>query len=372
MTRLRWLAVAAFVILVHAVAYMGNGLLSSALQLGWDPIATAEALPLARWDAGWYRSISVNGYFWDRATGVGNAAFFPLYPILVRVLAATGLPLFWAATVLSHAAFFTSVVLFQRLQSLRTGSLAGPFELVALITFPWAFFLLAPYSEALFLALALGAFLAAHNHRWGLVALLGFLAGLTRLFGLALVPPLLLLAFRRDSASVAPRKASSYSRALAVVAPAIGFVSFASWLAIRFGDPLAFLHAQQSGWGRGTGWAGLHASILAVADNIRERGWLHLGPAVDLLVVLLLFAAVAYAVRSRHHVDAAYAASGLALIIVSGSLLSAGRYALVLYPVFGLLGALGRRPVLWAGYLAVSCALQLYLIIRFVNNLWVA
>ncbi len=372
MTRLRWLAAVAFVILVHAVACMGNGLLSSSSPLGWDPIATAEALPLARWDAGWYRSISVDGYFWDRATGAGNAAFFPLYPILVRVLAATGLPFFWAATVLSHAAFFASVVLLQRLQTLRSGSHAGQFELFALITFPWAFFLLAPYSEALFLALALGAFLAAHTHRWGLVALLGFLAGLTRLFGLALVPPLLLLAFRRDPASVAPRATAWFPRAIAAIAPAVGFASFASWLAFRFRDPLAFLHAQQSGWGRGTGWAGLQASIRAVADNIRDRGWLHLGPAVDLSVVLLLFAAVAYAIRSRRLVDAAYASSGLALILVSGSLLSAGRYALVLFPVFGLLAALGRRPVLWAGYLAASCALQIYLILRFVNNLWVA
>lgn len=372
MTRLRWLAVAAFVILVHAVAYMGNGLLSSPRQFGWDPIATAEALPLARWDAGWYRSISVNGYFWDRATGVGNVAFFPLYPILVRVLAATGLPLFWAATVLSHAAFVAAVVQLQRLQALRSGASAGLFELLALITFPWAFFLLAPYSEALFLALGLGTFLAAHHHRWGLVALLGFLAGLTRLFGLALVPPLLLLAFRPDSASVASRKTPWVSRAFAAFAPAIGFASFASWLTFRFRDPLAFLHAQQTGWGRGTGWAGLQASIRAAADNIRDRGWLHLGPAVDLLVVFLLFAAVAYAVRSRRPVDAAYAASGLTLIILSGSLLSTGRYALVLFPVFGFLAALGRRPVLWAGYLAVSCALQLYLIVRFVNDLWVA
>jgi hypothetical protein len=335
-------------------------------------MAIAEALPLARWDAGWYRSISVNGYFWDRATGVGNVAFFPLYPILVKVLAATGLPLFWAATVLSHAAFVAAVVQFQRLLALRSGAPAGPSELLALITFPWAFFLLAPYSEALFLALALGTFLAAHHHRWGLVALLGVLAGLTRLFGLALVPPLVLLAFRRDSASVPSRKTPWISRALAAFAPAIGFAAFASWLAFRFRDPLAFLHAQQSGWGRGTGWAGLHASIGAVADNIRDRGWLHLGPAVDLLVVFLLLAAFVFAVRSRRPDDAAYAASGLMLILVSGSLLSAGRYALVLFPVFSLLAALSRRPILWAGYLALSCALQVYLIGRFVNDLWVA
>jgi len=150
MTRLHWLAVAVFVVLVHAVAYMGNGLLSSSRQRGRDPSATAEALPLARWDADWYRSIAVSGYVWDGETGVGNVAFFPLYPMLARAIAATGLPFFWAATLLSHAAFVASVVQSQRLGALRAGASAGPSagpsELLALLTFPWAFFLLAPYS----------------------------------------------------------------------------------------------------------------------------------------------------------------------------------------------------------------------------------
>jgi Gpi18-like mannosyltransferase len=372
MTRLLWISVAVFVVVVHGVAYMGSCLLSSPHQLGWDAKATAEALPLARWDAGWYRSIASDGYSWNQTTGVGNVAFFPLYPMLVRALAASGLPLFWAATVLSHLCFVAAVVLLQRLQARRSATPPDHSQLFALLTLPWAFFLLAPYSEALFLALALGAFLAAHDRRWGLVAFLGFLAGLTRLFGLALVPPLLLLAFRPESPSSGFRATPPLSRALAACAPGIGFAAFVTWLAFRFRDPLAFLHAQQRGWGRGSGWAGLQASIRAIADHIRERGWLHSGPAVDLLVLLMLIATVVYALRSRHLADAAYVASGVALIVASGSLLSIGRYALVLFPVFGFLAVLGRRPTLWVAYLTLSSALQLYLILRFANDLWVA
>ena len=372
MTRLHWLAVGVFVVFVHAVAYISNGLLSSTRDLGWGPIATAEALPLARWDAGWYRSIASNGYVWDETTGVGNIAFFPLYPILVRALAVTGLPLFWAATVLSHACFVASVVQFQRLQALRSGASPGSSPLLALLVFPWAFFLLAPYSEALFLALALGSFLAARRDRWGLVAILGFLAGITRLFGLALVPALLLLAFRHDSTSGASRETPRVSRALAAGAPAIGFASFVIWLALRFRDPLVFLHAQQRGWGRGTGWTGLQASIQAIPNSIRDHGWLHLGPAVDLLALCLLLASVVCALRTRRLDEAAYIASGVTLVVVSGSLLSTGRYALVLFPLFGFLSDLGRRPALWAAYLSLSSALQVYLIVRFVNDLWVA
>ncbi|MBZ0113653.1 MAG: hypothetical protein K8J08_14405, partial [Thermoanaerobaculia bacterium] len=179
MRRSHAIAAGVFVILVHAVAYLGNGLWSSPLASGWDPVATAEATPLARWDAGWYRSIAADGYFWDETTGVGNVAFFPLFPILVRVLSASGLPLFWAATVLAHAGFVAAVILLERCRELRRGTAGDPSPLLALLAFPWAFFLLAPYSESLFLALALGAFVAALRGRWGLVALLGFCAGLT-------------------------------------------------------------------------------------------------------------------------------------------------------------------------------------------------
>jgi hypothetical protein len=233
---------------------------------------------------------------------------------------------------------------------------------MALLTFPWAFFLLAPYSESLFLALALAVFLAAFRGHWALVASLGFLAGLTRLFGLALVPPLLFLAWQR------PRMPAM----AAALAPAFGFASFVAWLGFRFHDPLVFLHAEQQGWGRRPGLTGLQSSLHAVVENIQQRGWLHLGPLAEVLVVLLLAAAVVHALRSRNLPGAFYAGSGLVLIMASGALFSTGRYALVLFPVFGFLATLARRPSVWRAYLLLSSGLQVYLIVRFVNNLWVA
>jgi Gpi18-like mannosyltransferase len=364
MNRLLSIKVLGFIVLVHAVAYCGVGLLESPLESGWDPAIQAEASPLARFDAGWYRSIAENGYFWDPATGVGNVTFFPLYPFLMRALAFSGLPLFWAGTLISHACFLASVALLQRLESSWPGPAPAPSALMTLLTFPWAFFLLAPYSESLFLALALAVFLAAFRGHWTLVAILGFLAGLTRLFGLALVPPLLLLAW----AGQRPRLPAI----AAALSPAFGLASFITWLGFRFHDPLLFMHAQQRGWGRRPGLSGLQSSLHAIVENIQQRGWLHLGPAVDLLVVLLLAAAVVYGLRSRNLSGASYVGSGLVLITASGSLVSAGRYALVLFPVFGLLAAFAQRPFLWYTYLSLSSVLQVYLIVRFVNNLWVA
>jgi hypothetical protein len=372
MNRLLSIKVLGFILLVHAFAYCGIGLLKSPLESDWDPAIKAEASPLARFDAGWYRSIAENGYFWNPATGVGNVTFFPLYPFLIRVLAFSGLPFFWAASLLSHAFFLASVALLQRFEALWPGPAPAPSSLMALLTFPWAFFLLAPYSESLFLALALAVFLAAFRGHWTLVAVLGFLAGLTRLFGLALVPPLLLLAWGANSRTSEAGQRPRLPAIAAALAPAFGFASFITWLGFRFHDPLLFMHAQQRGWGRHPGLSGLQSSLHAVVENIQQRGWLHLGPAADLLVVLLLAASVVHGLRSRNLSGASYVGSGLVLITVSGSLISSGRYALVLFPVFGFLAVLAQRPFLWYTYLLLSSVLQIYLIVRFVNNLWVA
>jgi hypothetical protein len=361
-----------FVVLVHAATYCGIGLLESPLESDWDPGIQAEAPPLARFDAGWFRSIAENGYFWDPATGTGNVAFFPLYPFLIRVLTFSGLPFFWAGYLVSHISFLISVVLLQRLDALRPGPDPAHSSLMALLTFPWAFFLLAPYSESLFLALALGVFLAAFRGHWTLVACLGFLAGLTRLFSLALVPPLLLLAWGVNSRASEGGQRPRLPVIAAALSPAFGFASFITWLGFRFHDPLVFIHAQQRGWGRHPGLSGLQSSLHAVVENIQQRGWFHLGPAADLLVVLLLAAAVVHALRSRNLSAASYVGSGLVLITASGSLLSSGRYALVLFPVSGLFTVLAQRSFVWYTYLLLSSLLQGYLIVRFVNNLWVA
>lgn len=375
--RQAFLAAVAYLVLVHVVALWGEGRMTSPLRPTWDAEALAEAPTLARFDAGWFRSVAKEGYSWDPVSGVGNVMLFPLYPSLWRPLGVLGLPLFWAGLLVAHACFAGALILLYAYarREWGGGDEAGRDAIVALLAFPWAFYLLAPYSESLFLLLAVGAFAAARRRRSWLTAALGLLAGLTRLFGLALVPALLWLAWKERgsvaSTGLAPprRRLAAF---LAAFAPAAGTAAFFAWLGARFDDPLLFLQAQSSGWAREPGLAGLGRSLALVVENIRERGLLHLGPAVDLLVVVFLVVAAVWLVRHGAAAEALYVAAGAALVVLSGGLLGAGRYALVLFPLLRPLTALRRRPALWYGYLAGAALLQVYLIVRFVNNLWVA
>src|SRR5918992_5283823 len=85
--------------------------------------AVAEPLlsPLARWDAAWYLRIADSGY----AGSDVRAAFFPLYPLLVRSVAApfgaSPAALLVAAYVVALAAFLPALLLLYRLVSLELG-----------------------------------------------------------------------------------------------------------------------------------------------------------------------------------------------------------------------------------------------------------
>src|ERR687890_1623004 len=143
-----------------------------------------------RWDAPHYLDIARTGYV---AGGVEARwiVFFPLYPWLVRA----------AAFVLRYellAAFFVSGVasVAAGLLLYRLARADGEPEEVAraavfyLLIFPTAYFLHIGYNESLFIALALGAFLAARGRRWWAAGLLGGLAALTRVNGVLLLPAL--------------------------------------------------------------------------------------------------------------------------------------------------------------------------------------
>src|SRR5215204_1186787 len=192
-TRLAILLVAIFAALSFGPA--GGGLAADNAAKFDDPALTrplAEPLlaPLARWDAVWYLRVADSGYGESEA----RAAFFPLYPLLVRTLAtpfgASPAALLVAAHAVALAAFLAGLNLLYRLVVLELGrALARP-ALLLLAVFPAALYFGAPYAESLFLALSVGAFYAARTDRWAWAGACAGAAAATRNSGVLLVLPL--------------------------------------------------------------------------------------------------------------------------------------------------------------------------------------
>src|SRR3954453_21416927 len=155
-------------------------------------LGDALAAPSAAWDSVWYLSIAGDGY-----ADPQRSAFFPLYPLLVRAGGwVLGSPLV-AGALLSLGCFVVALVLLHELTRLELGAGAARWTVLALAWSPMSFFFSAVYSEALFLAVSVGAFLAARRGRWWLAGLLGGLGAATRSAGIVLVVPLALLMLAR-------------------------------------------------------------------------------------------------------------------------------------------------------------------------------
>jgi hypothetical protein len=226
-------------------------------------IADPLLAPLARWDSVWYLRIADSGY----GDSAPRAAFFPLYPLLVRgvgtVLGGSQAALLVAAYLISLAAFLAALVLLHRLTELELGRpLARPVLLLVAV-FPAAVYFGAPYSESLFLMLAVGAFYAARSGHWAWAGVCAGLASGTRSAGILLLVPLALIWWGNR-----PRR--PVDAAWLLLAP-LGVAAYAAWLGLVEGDALRFLDVQDA-WSRDLSvpLAGAWDGLVAAIDGVRQ------------------------------------------------------------------------------------------------------
>jgi Mannosyltransferase (PIG-V) len=74
-----------------------------------DAIATADLSSLIRWDSTHYLSIVASGYTYSGDNNIGTIAFFPLYPLLIKVGSAIGLTPLVAGFLISNLCFLAGL-----------------------------------------------------------------------------------------------------------------------------------------------------------------------------------------------------------------------------------------------------------------------
>jgi hypothetical protein len=315
----------------------------------FGPVGNALVAPFARWDSVWYLAIANDGY---PAGDPRRAAFFPLYPLLLRAAkAVVGSPVV-AGALVSLVCFAAALVLLHRLCELELGLPAAREAVWALALFPGALFFSAVYSEAVYLLASVACLYAARTGRWAWAGAAGALGAATRSAGVVLVVPLAVMWLARAGAG-GPRRARD---AAWIGLVPLGLAGFCAALALGGGDALAPMHVQDI-WYRH--FAG---PFVGVWDGARAawRGAHGLGePAARADVVLFgfLLAAVPLVVLALRRLPAAYGAYVVAALAVPLSypvgpqpLMSLPRFVAVLFPLFMALGAWmaeggGRRRV---------------------------
>ncbi|WUW18946.1 glycosyltransferase family 39 protein [Streptomyces sp. NBC_01465] len=286
----------------------------------WPALATS-------WDSSWYLGIADHGY--AQHLDNNNLAFFPLYPVLVKAVAAVtpgsratiGVLL---AMVCSLAAAAGIYAVGERLYGRRTGTVlailwgATPVALVQ-----WM-----GYTESLFTALAAWSLYAVLTGRWVYAGVFAALAGMTRPTGVAVAAAVVI------PAAVALWRGNRSRRMIAgaLIAP-LGWVGYVAWVGVRVGRWDGYFAVQKlwkNQWDGG-------------ADTLREirRQLIYQGhPQPFLLVVtaiLALSAALWLVCVSQRQPLPLLVFTGMLLLVVLGS---GGVYfprARFLLPAFPLL-----------------------------------
>jgi len=295
----------------------------------WVPPVAGVLSAFARWDSSWYYRIAAMGYW--RWIGF---AFFPLYPLLTRGLTdLSGLPLVPAGLLIGWAADLAALVLLARLWLEEAGPRTMRRALWLLLAFPTAFFLVAMYSESLYLLLSVATFLLARRGRFAWAAVMIGLAGLTRANGILLLLPY--LAFAWDASRRRIDRAFLRRAALGLIGLAgLGIYVLYSWRLT--GNPLQFLAAQQAWYRHFTGGS---FSLAYALIHLGYGQGLQTG-ILDFLAPLVFLAALAFDRGSLSLGDKLYVLFGVLSALVYPSipdgsvLMSAARLVMPYFPVY--------------------------------------
>lgn len=341
----------------------------------WETLLEPFGNPLfwswGNFDGVHYITIAQQGY-----AAQFTQAFFPLYPLLMRYTAKiTGGPLS-AGLVVSHCFLLIALWLFYKLIRIDRGKSTAKKILLYLLLFPTSYYFGAVYTESLFFALVIGTFYAARRRRWWIAGILGALASSTRIFGIFLLPALLVEWYYGRGKKSVYTPSQLITAVFPILLSASGLIAYMYYLNRVFSDSLMFLHAQpafgaqrsadkiillyQVFWRYGK-------MLLTVDPNNLIYYTISLEAASGLLFLVLSIIAFKK-IRPSY---AIFAALSYIAPTLTGTLSSMPRYALLLFPSFMVLGLVKNRQFqrVWWVVSAILLAANTAL---FVRGYWVA
>ncbi|MFE6051213.1 glycosyltransferase family 39 protein [Kitasatospora sp. NPDC056446] len=253
----------------------------------WDVLGT--------WDGVWYQRIAENGYDpqliplhgFPLATYYENsAAFFPLYPWLMRLVGAvTGLGPYGSGIVVSVLASLVAAAGIFAIAERLGGFRAGVTAAVIWGLFPGSGVEWAVYSDSLFVALSAWACYCVMTRRWLSAGVLALVAGLNRPTAAALIAAVSIAAL-----VALVRRTDGVARPLtAMLITPWGLIGYVAWVGWRMGDWGGYFKLQRGAWNR---YFDGGASTLRSFMDVITGHWdfWQSNPVPDLIAIALLIA----------------------------------------------------------------------------------
>ena len=296
------------------------------LHVGSDGLLESLEPLWTHWDTRHYTGIALEGY-----TSVGDErlrlVFFPLYPLLMRLIAPlAGGSVFFGGVLISLACSAAASALTYDLAYMHFGRETAMRSTAYFLLSPLSVFLCCVYTEALFICLTLlGVCLLRRGHRWAAAAC-GMLSAFTRMPGVIIAGLLII-----DFCGRIPKKQADARALLACAAQvAIVFAGLAVYWAVNYavtGDAFMYLTYQKENWYQQAGsfWQSTANTMHYFATGMGESDWLWTW-GFQLLCMLGMYLLLAFGCDSIPFDLAAYSFVYVAVVLSPTWLLSGPRY----------------------------------------------
>ncbi|GAC1404244.1 MAG: hypothetical protein NVSMB64_07160 [Candidatus Velthaea sp.] len=329
-----------------------------------------------RWDAEHYLNVAKLGY-----SGT-EMAFFPLYPLLIKLVGTITGSLLVAGLLVSNVASFFGLLFFYKLVEHQFNRHVAQRATFYVSIFPTAIFFSAVYTESLFFALTVASFYYIRERRWLTAGLIGCLAALTRVEGVLLAVP-----FFIEWIAVLFGNGRSISQALGeavkwpldnIVRPiaglafvGLGLAAYMGYLWVLRGDAMYFSHVQ-SHWGRhlAAPWVSFGHSLTLISHTHNPQ--VIANQVLEIAFTVLMLAVLVAGWKRLRPSYLAYMALSIFIPMSTSSLMSMPRFALVLFPMFVMFGLWGGRPSANNAIVAFSLPLLGLFTVLFADWYWVA
>jgi Gpi18-like mannosyltransferase len=305
-----------------------------------------------KWDAPHLLNIAEHGYV---AQGEMRffIVFFPLYPLMVRLITLFTRNYVWAGFFLSHLSLILSSYFLFKLAELDWDKKTAWRGVKYLLVFPQSFFLNIVYTDSLFLATSILCFYCLRKRSWLWAGFFGCLAAFTRNFGiLLLIPALMEYVKERQVIQKLNKKEFNIlikeffsEKGYGILLIFLGLIMYLVINKVVAGDWFAFLEYQSEHWHNNFGFFGANIknyvqNSLSWEPSQRLTLWLP-----EVLGIFLVTGLIFY---SFGKVRLSYTAYMLVYIFVCASstwLISGFRYIVGLFPIYLLLALALRSKI---------------------------
>ncbi len=367
-------------LVLQFIAFLGKYRLFLSTDNAYDHLSPwhIDKLPeflqyFVKWDSGFYLEIAEKGYFFDQAKNLYNVAFFPLYPLLIKIFSFIFQSRVISGIIISTLATFGACFFLYKLAKLELKDNNSALKSVFyFLIFPTAVFIASIYTESLFIFLAVACLYFARTKRFAIASCFGFFAAISRPIGIILFLVLILEYLEQINFKF---KEIKLDILWTLLVPA-GLSSYMIFLWIKFKDPLLFLKAQNA-WDRKIGfdfwgiWVDLKNHVHDIFYPSQNFAFSLRNDFEFFFFITFLILSIIVFFRLRKSYGL-YCFLALLIPFLTGSLISMTRFTLVLFPVFILLAKFTIKRE-WLNYFIImlfSMMLSLFTIML-ANWYWI-